>query len=326
MLADFETADLLDLDPVYVFVGQDLYLKQRLIKNAQTKLSAEGPPDFDYHHFDAAKHSLEEMIEACLSLPFMSAKKIVICEGMDDRLKEPILTDYVKQVSDQTTLILIATDKRRVTKFYKDNVTVASLDAMTLEESKKWLQIQLKKQNVTMDGAAQQALTMHLHKNMLALENYMNQLITYVGERRSITRADVLMHCDFVDEVGVFELMDSLSLRRTSLYLDQLKHILSSGSSAHEIAGVLLWHFKRLWAAEEMSSKGVPWATIARKLKMKEWAAKKIREQLSRMQTFSFSAIFEDLYTLEIALKNNRVSSEMLLQIFGAQLIKKTSK
>jgi DNA polymerase-3 subunit delta len=212
------------------------------------------------------------------------------------------------------------TDKRKINKLLKEHAKVISLDALDIHGFKKWMLAELKSQGLLIDRVAEEAILGYYRGNMLVMETQIEKLITYVGDAKHIRLADVKLQMSTLDEVGIFELIEYLTLKQKDKFLYKLHAIMQTGTSSQEIVGVLLWHFKRLWAVRDLQDKGLSSGCISSKLNLKEWVYKKVIPQVKRLHQRDFIKIFDGLYHLDINLKNKRIQGTLLLQEFAFYL------
>ncbi len=318
MLVEVAQLSLDELAPVYVFAGQDAYMKQKVTQAFQSKVSEAGRlPDFDYFYFKSEDLNIFQVMESCLSMPFMQSKVLVLCDGADVLAKNIELLDYLKNPSETTCLVLFFQDKRKLSKAIKTVARVGSLDALDHKGFAVWMQDYMKTHGVQLECLAKSLIQAQYKGNLLAMEREVEKLVTFAGPNAIITAESVKQLLVTVEAAGVFELIEAMTSQKYGLFMNRLQAMLHAETSGHEVIGVLVWHFKRLWSVRQFLNQGLsPWE-MAQRLHMKEWALNKVLPQVKRLKKNDFEQIFSRLYHLDVALKNNRLPSKVLLQAFA---------
>lgn len=112
-----------------------------------------------------------------------------------------------------------------------------------------FVQLKLSGERVRIDPEALHELTLRLGPEARLLANELNKLVTYVAERRHISRADVIAAVAPTAELSVFELVDAVAERKTAAALEQLDGMLLQHAQPFLILGMLIRHFRLLLQA-----------------------------------------------------------------------------
>jgi DNA polymerase III delta subunit len=156
-------------------------------------------------------------------------------------------------LADLTLIFTVAgnVDKRlRLFKLVDKIGVTLELPALKSERDvADFIQLKLSSERVRIDPDALHELTVRVGTDAQVLTNELNKLITYVGERRHIARADVVAVVAPTAELGVFEVVDAVAERQTAAALEHLDGMLAQHAQPFMILGMLMRQFRLLLQA-----------------------------------------------------------------------------
>ena len=212
--------------PVYLFNGDDQLKREQLLKRLTKRIATLGDIAFNRTAFDATKlESGDEVVDACLTMPFCSEYRLVVVESID-KARKPVteaITRYLEHPSDSTVLALTAEKLARNTVLYK---RIAKIDAKTVidcDSKKRYELPTLVRSMATSHGAtisqgAAGKLVEYIGVSTIALDTELTKLATYViaQGRSEITVRDIDHIVPRTAEIKPWELCDALGSRDAS--------------------------------------------------------------------------------------------------------------
>ncbi|OED37225.1 DNA polymerase III subunit delta [PVC group bacterium (ex Bugula neritina AB1)] len=312
-----DKTDVEDLDPLYVFVGKDLYLKKKLIEAFRYKWSeTEMDNSLGAFHFNGKMHSSSEIINACLSMSLLQSKTLVICEEADVFLKDKAILDYFQNPTQATCLVLFIKDRRSFPSKLKEKCDIQTLKPLDRSNFSLWLRDYCKENGISWDFKIRSFLEQQYTGDLLKIQQDIDKLVTYAGSEGKLTLEELKDLVMSVDNADVFLLLDDMLSKKYDLAIKRLNAILVNGNGGYDIAGVFMWHFKKLWALREAREQGLSSDQILKKLSMKPWVFKKMTRQEKAFNKIQMCDIFEKIYDLELDLKKNNLSPKTIFQKF----------
>src|SRR5215475_3831426 len=95
------------IDPCYLFCGEETYLIQEYIARVLEHILDTAPRDFNYDVFGMDNDTLEDALSIARTLPMLATHRVVVLHGLHQLRKAdwPQLERYLEQPSTSTALI-----------------------------------------------------------------------------------------------------------------------------------------------------------------------------------------------------------------------------
>lgn len=171
-------------------------------------------------HCDTQKFVLLKEALLHLTTPSLFAEKVCsIFDGVDLLAKGELeqLNHYVKAPSPQSHLILGAADAKVFTEIYK--IGKKEMVILDLSKEKPWdkkdrlrrfvLQ-KLSAQGIKMQADALELFVDGTLSDQLLMEQEIDKLICYLGDRKQIAKGDLATICSFSEDLNIFQLARGL--------------------------------------------------------------------------------------------------------------------
>ena len=308
-----------ELNTCYSFFGKNDYLEKNIIKHLKQKLENINAHTFDFYVFDIKDTGLRSIINDAVSLPFIAPKKILIVKNIDTLNESDLdfLDMYLTKPSSSACLCLFLKDKRSaVKKVFKQKTVVLKFEDNPKDFLKVWLRDYITGCSKKIRIKTLDLLQSCLSEDMIAVENEMNKLITFIGDKEVIEEEDIIAVLKQNNVQNVFNLMDEISGGNTKEAIRKLNDILSAGANNQELMGLMFWNFKRLWMVFEYRDKGLSLYQAEAKAGIKDWARAKFENQLANYSKQKLKTIFSYLSDLDFKLRINPDFQKTLLEKF----------
>jgi len=259
---------------VYLFVGDNEYLKEKAIADLKSAiLKGACGDDLDYKVFHGGEVDFREVLDSVATIPFISAKKLVVIKNIEDLNDEDLgrLIACIKKSSKSTVLILDAKSDSVVSGHGElaGLANVRRFDEMTDVEFhgwvKKFVQVKTGSMKSIEDDAVKELKDLH-GKNLLALSGEIEKLIAFTGERSLIALADVEKIAARSAFSSAFDLTRAIGNNNPDFALSIASELTAAGRKHHEIIGLLCWHLRKILRAKTLQGKGEPDSRVANKL------------------------------------------------------------
>lgn len=265
------------LEPLYLFFGEESYLKELYENKIKALVPDGGFPDFNYIKFEGADNELSDFDDAWESFPVMTDKKLIIIKdsGIFNRPNEEVKSfwqEKFKRVSSDTVVIFDETkvDKRSVTyKALTKNGSAVEFDYLSESDLVTWVNKQALNAKRKMSKDTAHYFINVCDRGINSLQNEFNKLLDYCdGE---ITKTDVDKVVSKSLEVQVFDLTDAIMRRDANAAMEVVSGIRTSNESALGI----------LYLID---------ATVEKMLKAKLLTGENIRDAAAKLGTAPFIA------------------------------------
>ena len=129
-----------NLLPAYLIVGTDGLKRQKALEKLRARVSQVCDLDFNSDSFVGGEASGDEIVGACLTLPFASDVRLVVVTDVDQMLKadSEALVSYLKEPCPTTVLCMVAEGLKKTTRLYKAAAAVGKTAVIGCDPLKKY--------------------------------------------------------------------------------------------------------------------------------------------------------------------------------------------
>lgn len=280
---------------------------------------AEGESDLDFDTFDGAKVRGDDVVNAANTLPFLSAKRLVVVRDVDQMSADDqaALTAYVQDPSPTACLVLVAASLAKNTRLYK---ALAAVDAVSEYAAPKrselpgWVVALFRSKGRTITRDAAEALVRAVGKDLRRLESEADKIIAYAGESTELTAADVDAVVVETAPPSIFEFLDALSARECAGALVVLDALLDAGEALPGIHAMTVRHVRSLIGAKSLRARGATMGDMMRELKMADWQVKNVVRQAERFRDDELVRALKDAAEAEMRMKTSQGDPRLVFE------------
>ena len=257
--------------------------------------------------------SAGDLRRACSVVPFLSTVRIVIVEDGLARLRDEeaaAVAGYLEAVPESTCLIFVESKPLPAgNAVLKAAVKQkASVQRFDLPNARRELPLWVQRQAVSLGGkiepAAAHLLAANIGVNLRLLDQELQKLLLYCGDRSLITVADVNVMVPYIESADViFNLVDALGqgdARNAALYLHRLLQV---GEHPLGILGMIVRQYRLLIQVQWLKDHGSSENEIISRLKLHPYVAQKVSTQASRFLPTQLRAAYRLLRDTDVAIK-----------------------
>ena len=296
--------------------------------------------------FEEDQWTAAQVIEACETMPLFSARKVVVINGLANVWKQTGKGCVSKSDADELTayladlpssLLLIITtmeseddrrDKSR-TALYKAiaaSGTVYDFTALTRGDLVKFARKRFRSAGKDVPAHLIERLidqsgydNKDIAYSLFDLENDIRKIVFHAG-LADVTAEDIDLCLSDTLEQGIFKLLDAVSANRKQDALLMLHQLLAGGVKPMRIQNMLAGQLEIMLCGLEMQTEGYALAQIQKRLGVNEYRLKKAMRQAGRYSVEDLRRIFCGAYAVEGDIKSGRLSMEMALEMFIAEM------
>lgn len=280
-----------EISPVYLFTGPEQYIGHMMEKTLIETEIAKGLEPLNLTTYSDKNIDVSEFLATCETLPMMSRKRIVIIreEAQLDKISDKKALDRINVYLEKpclSTLLIIyweQPDKRK--KLYKNLIKTGSLvvfEKLDISDLQTWILRRVKNAQKQMNRAALELFIqrsmylMNEKKTMEMVDNELNSLIDYAGDRNEITKEDVLLILPQSVEEGIFKLIDYAISGKKDQALLMLNQFYLEGESPFGIFSLLLRQIRMLLMVKIYTSRGLAVKAVAAEMKLAPFIVNKV--------------------------------------------------
>lgn len=234
--------------PVYLLYGEESYLVRQYRDQLKEAVLGDGD-EMNYSYFQGAKVDLLQVRSMADTLPFFAEYRLIIWE--DSRLFKSAsdFSDYLEVMPPTTILVFVEKeiDKRnRLYKYVTKNGVVAQMSLMGVEDTKKYVGLKLYKGKKKIRESTVEYLLEQVDNSLTNLENELDKLIAYTGEREEVTTEDIDAVCSVQVTGQIFKMLDAVVSGHRKEAMTLYHDLLELKESPVSILYLLTRHFNIL--------------------------------------------------------------------------------
>jgi len=339
--ADFmKELDNDNLKPVYLFYGTEMYLMDHSIDKLRTEKVNDAYADFNWSVFDGSSAEIDEILGNCETLPFFDDSKVVLIRNAPffnatkNRLTtatEEALIEYLKKPSDTSVVVFLGTakpDKRK--KLYKaltksgKAVEFGKLNDRTFP---KWMQKIINEAGKTIDPGTLHFLTEQTayldygsEKTLHDVQNMLQKVIGYCGDREKITSTDIETMIDKPLEKSVFDMVDALGSNKTDVAFRISHKLFEEGEPPIKVLAMVTRHFRLLLKTKMYMDEGYTPSALSSKLKLPAFVVKKNAAQIRPFSMKRLAYMLNSCKETEFAVKTGQYEGRLAIETLMVKL------
>jgi len=286
------------LYPVYFLCGEEPYYIDIISDYIEKNVLSEDEKAFNLQICYGKDSNPLTIIETARRFPMMASCQVVIVKEAQEINKTDPLTDYIKQPSPTTILVLNYKYKKldKRTRFYQ---AISKTQTCLYFESKKlydnqipdWIITYASRKNLSMDYNSALLITEHIGNELSNIVNELDKLaITLPEGTKRITPEHIEKYIGFSKDYNNIELQKAI-INRDVLKANRIVFYFCKNSKDHPIqltVSYLYFFFSKLLAY--LSVKKLPRTKIAEILKTKEFF---LKDYEKAAQSFTYYKITE---------------------------------
>lgn len=308
--------------PVYLLHGEERHLIESYLEKMVAGILASVDASMNYDVFSDPKTGADEIANAIDTLPFFADRRLVVLNRLGlaspgGKEKAEKVVEALAAKPEETYVILVEEKADKRTKLYKHvekQGHVALFEPLSESATIKYIANTLGRSGKRIDAAAAKHLIDYAGTDLSILNSELEKLAAYVGEEQAVRREDIEAVCTRSIESRIFDLIDCMGAGRRPRALQLYHDLLLSKEAPLRILYMLSRQFRTTYKAKLYQSHGMPEASMAAKLKVHPFAAKKSMQQARSFTLKQLEKALGDCLETEYAIKQGLADPEMAIE------------
>ncbi len=270
--------------------------------------------------FHAAETEVEVIVRSALTLPWMTAARLVVVKGAQalSGKNTAALTDYLGAPNASARLIFLAAEPLPPTHWLLKAFPpagVVEVPRLAGRALAAWLRARADEEGYELTEPAAQLLVRWAGEDLTTLSGELEKALLFSGPgARRIDEAEVRQVVGEHRLLKTFELADALERRQLSQALPLLEHLLASGEEPLAILGALVRQVRTTWQVKEWLRQGKSAEEVARTLRRPAYAIENLARTATSLTSRSLARGLAQCWEAERRLKASaRPRSELTL-------------
>jgi DNA polymerase-3 subunit delta len=331
---------------LYILAGPDDYSLTRALQQIKGSLGDAAALDTGPAVLDGQKVNLDELNNACQTIPFLADKRLVIIEGLIERFENGARTERPRGgraslqqdagpfagclavIPESTVVILVEREIPNLAKgAFKDLAGKAEIKTFpTLKEPKltAWAQQAVNASGASISAPALELLVQLTGSNLGVIANEIDKLAAYTGGRR-IEAEDVHSLVGCSQDANVFAMIDAIVDFRAEAASQVLQQLQNHGAAPVYLLYMLDRQFRMIIRAQEMKTQRRPEAEIQSRLGLhNDFAYRRTSAQAGRYPSSRLVQIYRQLLEADLSIKTGALDSDLAVSLLVVQLCQRT--
>ncbi len=258
--------------PLYFFFGEEGFFVDELQALAIAHAVQPHERDFNLDVVFGPEASAQTVLAQCAQFPMMAQRRLVVVRGFEKLEDNALFKGYAEQPNPHTTVLLLCTGKPNLAQHpyraLKQHATWSEFRPLKERQLPGWAESRFKALGIAVESGAAAALTDLAGTDLRTVASEIDKLTTYVGDRKRVTRDDVLRAAGHSADQNPFALQDALAagdVPRALAIADAL--LVAAGnrtSEAIKTVALLTAYVLRLWKLTGCLNQNVPEPQLSR--------------------------------------------------------------
>ncbi|QSX08339.1 DNA polymerase III subunit delta [Alkalibacter rhizosphaerae] len=316
---------------VYLLCGEEYQISKMMAGNLKTHLIDPAFEQLNYIRFDEKTHTVQDIVAFSETMPFMSEKRMVlVAEGnllhgsIPDQDADTLI-QYIKTPNDATCLVFLSRKidkKRKLTKALLEHGVVVETNRVDRIQLEKWIAKRIRVAGKKVDRLAMNALVEGLEyldkdskMNLEDVDNELEKIIAYAGERVQIESEDVAVVLSRGVEHSIFRMVDFLGTGKVKESLEILDYLFEVGEHPTKILFMMVRQLRILYRSKLLKERGYTTEHIASTTGFRPFM---INNALRQGRNFSLEKLkkaYERCADIDRLLKSTKNDPKVLLEM-----------
>ncbi len=330
-----------ELLPVYLVVGEEQLLRDKVVAAVRAAALGNGVPAFNEDKFTAGEASVDKVIAAAQTVPMMAPRRFVLVRGVerwdgatseddDARRGSPLdrLAEYVAKPVDSSCLVLVATKldgRRKLSSVARKSGIVVSCDVLDDRALVEWVLAQARTRGNPMEREVAELLSQIAGPELAYVNDALERLALYAGEGNAITEQSVATCVARVRTADTWALVDAVGARDLGAALRMLVDVYDPRDHGLPLLGALAWSIRQLLRFQCAVAEGAGPEDAARRAGAPPFKARELAGKARAFRGKDLERCLLVLAETDVALKSSRRPADAILEDMLTRLCKRTA-
>ncbi len=325
---------------LYVLYGRDEFSLREELARIKSELDSDGMLSSNTDVLDGREVSPEQLMAICDTMPFLSAHRLVVVEGLLKRFDRPErprrgarrgrresteaveqwrgLADYVGRMPDTTTLVLVDEEisaDNPLLKAVSSAGQVREFRPLRPGAVLQWILGRCQSEGMDISPAAARLLADFVGNNLWVLASELAKLAAYAQGRR-IEGSDVRALVSETRQVNIFAMVDAIVEKRAGVAVRLLRQLTTAGAEGGYLLAMVIRQYRLITQARELMTAGLPSHEIGQRLGVaSEFVLQRILDQAQRYSLPRLKGAYRRLLEADAGVKRGHYGEELALEL-----------
>lgn len=273
--------------------------------------------------------SAGDLRSACSVMPFLGEARIVVARDLLSKARAETAQEIVDVLPDVAPTTHLIFDEGKTLP--KSHLILKQTDAADIQVQHfavpdarslpGWVVQRTRSYGGQIEGRAAAILAQNIGSNLRLLDQEIQKLLLYAGDREEVTAEDVQVMVPYIQSADViFQLVDAVGQRDGRRAAGYLHRLLVVGEHPLGIFGMIVRQFRLLIQIRWLIDQHYAQPQIVSRLKLHPYVAKKVSAQAEHFTPSQLRDAYRLLMDADLSIKRGEVPADMALDLLIAQL------
>lgn len=323
--AVIEQAQSGSFSPVYLIVGSERFLADRAVNALREHVVDKGTESFNTDLLQGNALTASKVIAMAKTVPMMSRARLILVRNVDDMESDELeaFGSYLNEPCTSTCLVMTAEKLDGRSKFArtaKDKGFWVDVEPLKAHAMKPFAIGEAKRLGHPLSSNAADALVDCIGTDLSALDDALERLSLYVGEKKPIDEAAIQACIARIRVDTIWTLVDAVGLRNAKRALESLESLLEDREPPLRILAMVARQLRIVARMREALGSGLRGQDAARQAGAPPFKAQELTESARRFTHASLAKAFKTLAEADQAMKGSKTPPEAVLEAAVLQM------
>ena len=321
---------------IVVLEGQDEFRISERISEFKLTVTPVEMREFNTTVLDGNLIAIGELLAAVSTVPFMADKRLVIVEGLLNKLGSPRkrgasgdnliewsdFPDLFSGMPETATLLIVEKtplpSSKVVLQILKQS-KVEKFPSLRYRELIDWINARCSILAVEMESQAIALLADSVGNELRLIDSELKKLETY-SRGNLITTSDVRLMVPYVRQQNVFRVVDAVIEGRTRDALSASSTLISLGESPSAIVRMIERQIRFLFSTKYLISRKVPTSDIGKQINLSGYPLRKTLEMEKKISQTRILDMHDKLLESNLRVREGRLTEQESFDLLIAEL------
>ena len=310
--------------------GKDEFRLSERVSEFRLTVTPQEMSDINTTMLDGNIVTIEELLTSLSTVPFMADRRLVVVEGLLNRLggsKKDLgewlnFPDLLKDLPPTANLLLIEREPIPSNKFLSTILRLGQVEKFSPLRHRDlldWINARCSKLGLEIERTAVALIADSVGSELRVIDSELNKIKTY-SRGRLITREDITLMVPYVRQQNVFRVVDSVIEGRTRDALNASSMLIGLGESPSGIVRMIERQLRFLILAKHLLSRKIPTGDIGKHINLSGYPLQKTLEMERKISKVRIMSMHDNLLKSNIRVREGKLTEQESFDLLISEL------
>ncbi|MBM4161859.1 MAG: DNA polymerase III subunit delta [Ignavibacteria bacterium] len=314
--------------PVYLFYGEEDFLIDECIRAVIENTIDPEARAFDLDVIDGSKAAARDVVAHALSFPMTGPRRVVVVKEFEKfattETEKEILAAYIERPLESTCLVAVSLEpdfRRKPFTDLKKRSALVECRPLYDNQVPGWISERIRRFGKEANAEACRLIHAYVGNSLRSLQNEIDKLFIFVGDRQQITADDVTTIVGASKGYTIFELQNAIGRKDTKQAMRIIERMTEVGQSPQMIIVMLTRFFNQIWKLSDVRVRRFAESDIIREIGIPPYYVRQYMEFHANFTMEQIERNFMSLLDADIALKTTSRAPRLVMDLLVLSLI-----